>query len=118
MIHDGCCDHEGINGIPWGMKSDPKQFRRFPYYEQLQIAHMFDTMHIRKNVTKKLWWILDLRSDKEKIVKICKDIQEENHARKDIIQFHSNGDQININSLPWMVAEQQSNVIKYAMQKS
>ena len=34
---------------------------------------------------------------------------------KDIIQFHSNGDQININSFPWMLMEQQSNVVKEVM---
>ena len=34
------------------------------------------------------------------------------HAMKDIIQFHSNGDQININSIPWMFTEKQSNVVK------
>ena len=55
-------------------------------------------MHIRKNVTETLWQLLELRSDKEKIVKFCKDIQEGNHAMKDIIHFHSNGDQINIKS--------------------
>ena len=36
---------------------------------------------------------------------------------KDIIQFHSNKDQININSIPWMFTEQQSNVVKEEMQK-
>ena len=67
MIHDGCRDHEGINGLPRGMKSYPKQFNRFSYYEHLQIAHMFDTMHIKKNVTETLWILLELRSDKEKL---------------------------------------------------
>ena len=85
MIHDGHPDHEGINGIPQGMKSYPKQLSRFPYYEQLQIAHMFDTMHIRKNVVEALWPILYLRSDKEKIVKFCNEIQESNHAMKGVI---------------------------------
>ena len=42
---------EGMNGIPQGMKSYPIQFSRFPNYEHLQIAHLFDTMHIEKNVT-------------------------------------------------------------------
>ena len=70
-------------------------------------------MHIGKNVTKTLWRLLELRSDKEKIVKFCKDIQEGNHAMKDVIQFHSNGDQININSIPWMFMEQQSNAENY-----
>ena len=76
MIHDAHCDHEGINGLPRGMKSYPKLFSRLSYYENLQIPHMFDTIHIAKNVAETLWRILDLRSDKEKNVKICKDIQE------------------------------------------
>ena len=59
MIHDSSCDDEGINGIPQGMKSYHKQLSRFPYYEHLQIAHLFDTMHIRKNVAEPLWRILD-----------------------------------------------------------
>ena len=75
MIHDGRCDHEGINELPRGMKSYPKQFSRFPYYEHLRISHMFHTMHIGKNVAKTLWRILDGRSEKVKNVKICSDIQ-------------------------------------------
>ena len=55
MIHDVHYYHEGINGLRKGMKSYPKQFNRFPYYENLQITHMFDTMHIEKNVTETLW---------------------------------------------------------------
>jgi hypothetical protein len=47
---------------------------RFPYYEELKIAHLFDIMHIGKKVTKTLWRIIDGRRDKEKIVKICIDI--------------------------------------------
>ena len=80
------------------MKSYPKQFNKFPYYEHLQISHLFDTMHIEKNVTETLWRLLELRSKKDEIVKVCKDIQEGNHAMKDVIQFHSNRDQINIYS--------------------
>ena len=44
---------------------------------------------IWENVTEKLWQILDLRSDKEKIVKFCSGIQEASHAMKDEIQLHS-----------------------------
>ena len=33
------------------------------------------------------------------------------------IQFHSNEDQININSIPWMLMEQQINVVKEVMRK-
>ena len=36
---------------------------------------------------------------------------------KDVIQIHSNGDQINMSSLPWMLMEQKSNVVKEVMQK-
>ena len=36
---------------------------------------------------------------------------------KDVIQFHSNVDQININSLPWMFTEQKSNVVEEVMRK-
>ena len=101
------------------MKSYLKQFNRFPYYEHLQISHMFDTMHIKNNVTETLWQILDGSwSEKEKIVKIWNDIQEPNHAMKEIIQFHRNEDQINIKSLPWMITEQQSNVVKEVMWKN
>ena len=99
------------------MKSYPIQFSRYPYYEHLQIAHMFDIMHIGKSVTEKLWLLLELRTEKYKIVKVCKHIQEVNHAMKHTIQFHSNGDQININSIPWMFMEQQSNVVKEVMWK-
>ena len=55
MIHDCRRDHEGINGLLRGMKSYLKQFSRFPYYEHLQTDHMFDTMHIGKNVIETLW---------------------------------------------------------------
>ena len=103
MIHDGCRDHEGINGLPRGIKSYPKQFSRFPYYEHLRISHLFDTMHIEKNVAETLWQILDGRTENFFSFKICNDIQEANHAMKYVIQFHRNVDQININSLPWML---------------
>ena len=84
------------------MKSYPIQFNRFPYYEHLQIANLFDTMHIGRNVIETLWQLLELRREKDKILKACKDIQEGDDAMKDVIQFHSNGDQVNIKSIPWM----------------
>ena len=99
------------------MKSYPIQFNRFPYYEHLQIAHLFDTMHIGKNVTETLWWLLELRREKDKIVKACKEIQERNHAMKYVIQFHTNREHVNINSIPWMFTEKQSNVVKEVMRK-
>ena len=88
------------------MKSYPIKFSRFPYYEHLQIAHLFDTMHIGKNVTETLWRLLELRREKDKIVKDFKDIQERNHVMK-----------VNINSIPWMFTEQQRNVVKEVMRK-
>ena len=97
------------------MKFYPKKFSRFPYYEHLQIAYMFDRIHIGKNVTKALWRLLELRREKDKIVKACKYIQEGNHEMKYAIQFHSNRGQININSILWMFTEQQSNVVKEVM---
>jgi hypothetical protein len=55
-------------------------------------------MHIGKNVTKTLWRILDGRSEKEKLVKICTDIQEANHALQNVIYSNKNG--VHRNSLP------------------
>ena len=79
-------DHEGHQGntdnLSKGLKSYPRQFSRFPYYENLQIVHLFDTMHIRKNVIEMLWKILDGRHDKEKLAKICSVIHDSIHAMK------------------------------------
>ena len=44
-------------------------FMRFPYYEEIKIAHLFDTMHIGKNVTETLWRIIDGRRDKKNLSK-------------------------------------------------
>ena len=67
--------HQGnTNNLPKGLKSYPRQFSRFPYYEHLQIVHLFDTMHIGKNIIETLWKILYGRHDKEKIVKFFNDI--------------------------------------------
>ena len=52
-------DREGRQGstdnLPKGLKSYPRQFNRLPYYEHLQIVHLFDSMHIGKNITETLW---------------------------------------------------------------
>jgi hypothetical protein len=48
MFHKG---HQGIDGLPRGMKNDPIQFSIFPYYEHREITHLFDTMYISNNVT-------------------------------------------------------------------
>jgi hypothetical protein len=114
MFHKLGC--QGIDGIPRGMKNYPIQFSRLPYYEHLQIVHLFDTMHIRKNVTKILWRILDGRNDEEKIIKICSDIQEVNHAMHNFIDSSRNvGDQNS--SLPWLFTEKESNVVEEVIQK-
>ena len=64
-----------------------------------------------------LWRQLDGRTDKERIGKICSEIQEANHALQSVI-INSNGDchQQNI-SLPWCLTEQQSNIVKEVIRK-
>lgn len=71
------------------METCPELFNRLPYYEHLEIVDLFDTMHNEKNVTETLWKILDVRNDKEKIVKICNDIKEGNES---VIHLNSDGD--------------------------
>ena len=99
------------------MKSYPTQFSRLPYYKDLPIAHLFDAMHIGKNVTKTLWKMLDGRRDREQIANICTNIHESNHALKNFIHSNSNRDQINISALPWLLTKQQSDAIKEVIQK-
>ena len=55
MFHQGRHRDGNNNGLSRGMKCYPTQFMRFPYYEEIKIAHLFDTMHIGKNVTETLW---------------------------------------------------------------
>jgi hypothetical protein len=63
-----------------------------------------------------LWRILDGRHDKEKIYKICSDIQEANHAMLNIIDLNrTNG--FNRNSSPWLFKEDESNVVKELIRK-
>jgi hypothetical protein len=98
------------------MKSFPKQFSSFPYYEKLEITHLFNTIHIEKDVIEILWRILDGRCDKERIYKICSDIQEANHAMLNIIYLNrTNG--VDQNSLPWLFEEDERNVVKELIQK-
>ena len=56
--------------------------------------------------------IIGSKERQRKIVKIWNEIQEANHAMKYVIQLHRNKDQNNIKSLPWLLTEQQSNVVK------
>jgi hypothetical protein len=64
-----------------------------------------------------LWRILDGRTDKERIEKICCDIQESNHTLQSVI-INSNSDGREHNtSLPWLLMEQQSNIVKEVIQK-
>ena len=91
---------------------------RLPYYEELKIAHLFDTMHIGKNVTETLWRIIDGRSDKDKIVKICTDIQESNHAMQSVIRYSNRSDGVlDRNNIPWLLTEQQSNDVKEVIRR-
>jgi hypothetical protein len=99
------------------MKSYPTQFSRLPYYKDLPITHLFDTMHIGKNVTETLWKILDGRCDREHIAKICTDIQESNHALRAFIESNSNGDHINTSALPWLLVEKKSSALKEVIKK-
>ena len=100
------------------MKSYPNQFSRLPYYNDLPITHLFDAMHIGKNVTETLWKMLDGRRDREQIAKICTDIHESNHALKASIESNSNGDCINTSALPWLLTEQQSDALKEVIKKT
>jgi hypothetical protein len=58
-----------------------------------------------------LWRILDGRNDKEKIVKICSDIQEANHAMHNLIDSNRNVGDRN-SCLPWLFTEQENKVVK------
>ena len=74
-------------------------------------------MHIGKNITELLWRILDGRTDKERIGKICCDIHEANHALQSvIINYNGDGREQNT-SLPWLLTEQQSNIVKEVIRK-
>ena len=64
-----------------------------------------------------LWRILDGRIDKEINGKICSDIHDANHALQSVI-INSNGDGREHNiRLPWLLTEQQSNIVKEVIQK-
>jgi hypothetical protein len=74
-------------------------------------------MHIRKNVTKTLWRLLDGRSDKQKIVNIFNDIKEANHAMQSVIHSNSNAGDQNISTLPWLLIEKQRKDVKEVIKK-
>ena len=64
-----------------------------------------------------LWCILDGRTDKERIGKICSDIHDANHALQSVI-INSNGDGHEHNiRLPWLLTKQQRNIVKEVIQK-
>jgi hypothetical protein len=85
MLHQGF-HHEGINNwILQGMKCSPTQLMRLSYYAKLKKSHLFDTIHIEKNVTKTLWRIIDDRRDKKKNSTIFTNIQKVNPAMKSVI---------------------------------
>ena len=74
--------------------------------------HLFDAMHIGKNVTETLWKMLDGRCDREQIAKKFTDIHESNHALKASIESNNNGDCINTSALPWLLTKQKSDELK------
>jgi hypothetical protein len=51
---------------------------------------------------------------KKKIVKICNDIRESNHAMQSVILSNNDGVK---NNLPWLLTEQQRNGVKEVIQK-
>ena len=99
------------------MKCYPSQFARLPYYEDLKIAHLFDTMHVGKNVTETLWRTIDGAHDRDKIDKICADIEKSNHAMKSVIDRSNNNGGRNYNNIPWLLTEQQSNDVKEVVRR-
>jgi hypothetical protein len=46
---------------------------------------------------------------KKKLSKICTDIQEANHAMKNVIRSNRYGDQ---NNIPWLLIKKQINCVK------
>ena len=90
---------------------------RLPDYDDLKIAHLFDTMHITKNVTKTLWKIIDGAHDRDKIEKNCVDIERLNHAMKSVIGRSIKYGGLNYNNIPWLLTEQQSNNIKEVIRR-
>ena len=73
-------------------------------------------MHIGKDVTEMIWWILDRRTNKDKIRRTCSDIAEENHALQIVIISNAENGNRNI-SLTWLLTEQQRNAIKEVIKK-
>lgn len=61
---------------------------------------------------------MDGRLDKEKLVKICNDIDESNHALKFFIEPNRDGNQINMSVIPWLLMQQQTIVICEAIKKT
>ena len=104
LWYQGHRHREGTNIVlPPGMKCYPSQFARLPYYEDLKIAHLFDTMHIGKNVIEMLWRIIDGAHDRDKIVKIRADIDKLNHAMKRVIDWSNNNGGQNYNNIHMVI---------------
>ena len=64
-----------------------------------------------------IWRILDGRTDKYKIGKICREILEANHTLQSVINSNVGEEYRNIISIPWLLTEQQRNYIKEVIQK-
>lgn len=62
-----------------------------------------------------LWRMIDGRREKVKIIKICADIQESNHAMQSVIWSNSDGDQNN--HLSWWLRDNKRNDVKEVIQR-
>ena len=110
---------QGINNevLPRGMKIYSEQFNGVPYYDYLEIVHLFNTIHMMKNVIDTLQKILDGRRNKDKFVNICNDNKGDNHEMQSVICSNSDGDAQNINALPWLLTQQQRKDVKEVIEK-
>jgi hypothetical protein len=55
IMKDIGMEYQSIDACPDDHIIYLTQFMKLPYYKDLKIVHLFDTMHIGKNVTKTLW---------------------------------------------------------------
>jgi hypothetical protein len=92
-------------GLPLGMKR-LSIFYKLEYYEHLPIAHLFDTMHIGKNVAECLWKHLN-GNNSEAQLKVRKDLQVANIMPN--MWLHENNSYVHA---PWIFTlEERENMI-------
>ena len=66
----------------------------------------------QEECAKTLWRTIDGAHDRDKIDKICADIEKSNHAMKSLIDRSNNNGGRNYNNIPWLLTEQQRNDVK------